>query len=541
MSRVDRIAFIGDGQSDVHLLVADAGLKGVNLARLDRLGLRVPPALVLNTALSEEFHAGGKLPAGFAVQLAGALRELEDATGLTLGGPRPLLLSVRSSPVVAMPGMLDTLLNVGLTEAGVHRLIRRTGNPWLAWDCYRRLARAFGEAENHFPSGEFERLTADHLARAGARELQELDPISMRDLARDSAALVRGAGPRPLADDPAGQVVRAVELALASWNAPRAQEYRRISGVDERAGMAVIIQAMVFGNGGARSGSGVGFTRNPANGEDELYVDFVFNAQGDDVVSGREAAHEGDVLPAVLPAVWHELDRVRPALEREFADMQDFDFTVEDGELFFLQSHHGRRTPWAAARIAVDLVRSGIVDPSTALRQLAPYDLKALVHRSVSRDTSRHAIARGIAAGPGVATGAVVFDVQRARQRAAVGPVILVRPAFRAADLPGLAAADGVLTASGARTSHAAVVARQLGKACLVGCADLHVDETMQACTLGSRVLHEGDVITIDGDSGLVYAGRIDLVVDRPDEALAIIESWRRQMSGPATSGRSPS
>jgi pyruvate,orthophosphate dikinase len=541
MSRVDRIAFIGEGQSDVHLLVADAGVKGVNLARLDRLGLRVPPALVLNTALSEEFHATGSLPAGFAVQLAAALRELEDATRLTLGGARPLLLSVRSSPVVAMPGMLDTLLNVGLTETGVHGLIRRTGNPWLAWDCYRRLTRAFGEAGNHFPSGEFDRLTADHLARAGARELQELDPISMRGLACDSAALVRGAAPRPLPDDPVGQVVRAVELVLASWNAPRAQDYRHICGVDERAGMAVIIQAMVLGNGGARSGSGVGFTRNPANGDDELYVDFVFNTQGDDVVSGREAGHEGDVLPAVLPDVWHELQRVRTVLEREFADMQDFEFTVEDGEVFFLESHHGKRTPWAAARIAVDLVRGGIVDPPTALRQLAPYDLKALVHRSLSRDTSRQPIARAVPAGPGVATGGVVFDTQRARQRAALGPVILVRPGFRAADLSGIVAADGVLTASGGRTSHAAVVARQLGKACLVGCADLHVDETMQIGMLGSRVLHEGDVITIDGDSGLVFAGCVDVVVNRPDEALAIIESWRRQMSEPPAGGRFPS
>jgi pyruvate,orthophosphate dikinase len=335
-----------------------------------------------------------------------------------------------------------------------------------------------------------------------------------------------------------GQVVRAVELVLASWNAPRAQEYRRICGVDERAGMAVIVQAMVLGNGGARSGSGMGFTRNPANGEDELYIDFVFNTQGDDVVSGREASHEGDVLPAVLPDVWHELQRVRAVLEREFADMQDFEFTVEDGEVFFLQSHHGKRTPWAAARIAVDLVRSGIVDPPTALRQLAPYDLKALVHRSVSRDASRQPIARAVPAGPGVATGSVVFDIQRARERAAFGPVILVRPGLRAADLPGIVAADGILTATGGRTSHAAVIARQLGKACLVGCADLHVDETVQVCMLGSRVLHEGDVITVDGDSGLVFAGRVDVVVNRPDEALAIIESWRRQMSEPSASGR---
>jgi pyruvate, orthophosphate dikinase len=437
--------------------------------------------------------------------------------------------------------MLDTLLNVGLTEAVVHRLIRRTGNPWLAWDCYRRLARAFGEAGNHFESGEFERLTVDHLARAGARELQELDPISMRDLAVDSAALLRGAGPRPLPDDPVAQIIRAVELVLASWNSSRALEYRRICGVDERAGMAVLIQAMVLGNAGARSGSGVAFTRNPANGADELYVDFIFNAQGEDVVSGRETVHEAAALPEVLPEIWRELEKARPVLEREFADMQDFEFTVEDGQLYFLQTHRGRRTALAAARIAVDLVRSGIVDPPTALQRLAPYDLAALAHRAVSRDPGRQPIARGIPAGPGVATGAVVFDVERARRRAASEPVILVRPAIGIRDLTGIAAADGVLTASGGRMSHVAVVARQLGKACVVGCVDLHVDEAMATCRLGSRTLHEGDVLTIDGDSGLIYTGRVDVVINRPDDALAIIESWRRQMSEPATSGRTHS
>jgi pyruvate, orthophosphate dikinase len=258
-------------------------------------------------------------------------------------------------------------------------------------------------------------------------------------------------------------------------------------------------------------------------------------------VSGREAVHEAAALPDVLPDVWHELQRIRPVLEREFADMQDFEFTVEDGQLYLLQTHRGRRTAWAAARIAVDLVRSGIVDPPTALQRLAPYDLTALVHLSVSRDADRQPIGRAIAAGPGVATGGVVFDADRARQLAVSQPVILVRSAMTSRDLPAIAAADGILTASGGRTSHTAVLARQLGKVCLVGCADLHLDETTQACTLGSRALHEGDVITIDGDSGLIYAGRVDVVVDRPDEALATIESWRRQMSVPATSGRSPS
>jgi len=536
MSRADRIAFIGDRQSDVHLLIADAGVKAVNLGRLDRLGLPVPPALVLDSALSQEYLARGELPGGFAARLAVALRQLEDATGLHLGGPRPLVLSVRSSPVVTMPGMLGTLLNVGLTEDGAHHLIRRTGNPWLAWDSYRRLARAFGEAVHHVDSRVFDRLTAAHLASARARTLQDLDPMEMRELARESADALRTTGAHPLPEDPIEQVVRAVEAVLASWNSPHAREYRRICGIDERAGTAIIVQAMVFGNGGAGSGAGVGFTRNPATGDNELYFDFLFNAQGEDIVSGREPVRDSALLPRVLPEAWAELERARPLLEREFGDMQDFEFTVENGRLFFLQTRDGKRTPWAAVRIAVDLVRSGIVDPSTALQRLAAYDLNAIVRRSV-RAASGGPIAHAIAAGPGVATGGVTFDVARAQQLAASRPVVLVRPDIAAGDLAGIAAAAGVLTASGGRTSHAAVVARQLGKVCVVGCTDLHVDREARVCTLGARVLHEGDVITIDGGSGLIYAGGAEVVVERPDDALAIVDSWRHQKPGAAMGG----
>ena len=534
MSRVDRIAFIGDRQSDVHLLVADAGVKAVNLARLDRLGLRVPPALALSTALSHEYLSRGALPPGFAVHLATALRRLEDATGLTLGGRHPLLVSVRSSPVVTMPGMLDTLLNVGLTEDGVQRLVGRTGNAWFAWDCYRRAARGFAELVHHVAPEVGDRVTEDVLAARGAGSLRDLDPLSMRELARASAAAARAAGAPPLPDDPVDQIVRAVDAVLASWNSPRAREYRRIYGIDDRVGTGVLVQAMVFGNAGAASGSGVGFTRNPSTGDDELYVDFLFNAQGEDIVSGRLPVRDGEQLRRSLPRIWGDLQKARPVLEREFADMQDFEFTVDDGRLFFLQTRDGRRTPWAAARIAVDLVRTGILDPAAALNRLQPYDLDAIVRRT-ARASAGDVLGRGIAAGAGVATGAVAFDVERAQQLAAEGPVVLVRPDMVTADLSGIASAAGVLTAAGARTSHAAVIARQLGKVCVVGCSDLHVDPAASAGTLGGRVLHERDVITIDGGSGIVYAGRADVVVDRPDETLAVIRSWRATRAGAQT------
>jgi pyruvate,orthophosphate dikinase len=529
MSRADHIAFIGDRHAKPPLAAADMGAKAANLARLDRLGLRVPPALVLNAALSQDYLSRGALPAGFAVHFASSLRQLETAVGLRLGGSPPLFLSVRPSPGASMPGVLDSLLNVGMTEAGVHGLIKRSGNPWLAWDCYRRLVRAFAETVHHIDPQIFDQMTALHLAREGVATVRDLDPMSMRDLARESAKAAREAGAPPLPDDPLEQVVRAVEAVVASWHSTRAREYRRIWGIGEDTGTGVVVQAMVFGNNGGRSGSGVGFTRNPATGDDELYVDFLANAQGDELASGRESVRDGAALRDGMPAIWRELEHARPRLEREFGDMQDFEFTVEDGRLFFLQARDGKRTPWAATRIAVDLVRGGIVDARTALQRLAAYDLDAVVRRSIDAATAGEPIARAVAAGPGVATGVVVFDAERARKLSARSPVVLVQTDIATDDLSGIAASAGVLTATGGRTAHAAVVARQLGKACVVGCGALRVDTASRTCTIGPRAFREGDVITIDGGSGLIYEGRVDARVERPHDALEAIESWRQQ------------
>jgi pyruvate,orthophosphate dikinase len=291
---------------------------------------------------------------------------------------------------------------------------------------------------------------------------------------------------------------------------------------------------MVFGNAGARSGSGVGFTRNPASGDRELYFDFVFNAQGPDVVAGHQPVSDG-ALQRALPNVWTELQTVRGALEHEFRDMQDFEFTVEEGRLYFLQSRDGDRTPWAAARIAADLVASGAIDSRTALQRLAPYDLDSIARLSLSVPHDTQPLARAIGASIGVTTGAVVFDGVRAQQLAASGPVILLRPDINTDDLAGIAASAGILTTFGARTSHAAVIGRQLGKVALVGCADLRVDQLARACVLGTHRLHEGDVITIDGTSGLVYSGRIDVIAERPHDLLDTIESWSSAAATPTS------
>ena len=523
--------FIGSRQSDDGLTPELVGNKAANLARLDRLGLRVPPALALPTALCREYLARGALPTDFHARLAGSLRQLEDATGLMLGDRRPLLLSVRSSPPTSMPGMLETVLNVGLTEQSVQALIRHTGNAWFAWDSYRRLVLSFADVVYQLDRRPFEQLTATHLARAAAENVQELDPLLLRDLARESAGRLQRTTGLPLARDPVAQLVTAVEAVLRSWTAPRAREYRRMNNIPDEAGTGVLVQAMVFGNAGARSGSGVGFTRNPATGDNELYVDFLFNAQGEDVVSGKYPVTDATLLGALLPDVYAELLAVGPVLERAFGDMQDFEFTVDEGQLFYLQTRAGKRTPWAAVRIAADLVGGGVVGPQQVLERLAAYDLDTIVRTSIRPRTSDIPLARAIPASIGVATGGLAFDAARACELAARGPVVLARADLSTDDIAGLHAAAGLITTFGGRTSHAAVVARQLRKACLVGCSQLSVDAEARACAIGERRFREGDVITLDGDAGAVYAGEVPVVVDRPVDALAVIEGLRARVA----------
>ena len=350
----------------------------------------------------------------------------------------------------------------------------------------------------------------------------------MRQLAmRSGELLAREAAPLP--EDPVDQVVAAIQAVWRSWTTPRANAYRRLHHLDGETGTGVIIQAMVFGNSGPRSGSGVGFTRNPATGDDELYVDFAVNSQGEDVVSGRHALTDAIPLAVAMPAAWAQLIAAKTRLEQHFRDMQDFEFTIEDGELYFLQTRTGTRGPWAALRIATALVTSGIVERSEALARLASIDTDDLVRVSLQPGADDLPIARAVSASVGVASGAVVFDPQRAAQLAASTPVILLRRELTTDDIAGVSAAAGLLTTCGGRTSHAAVVARQLAKVCLVGCSALHIDDSGSSCRLGGRRLVEGDVITLDGDHGFVYAGAVPCRSERPEAELAMLASWRRQ------------
>jgi pyruvate,orthophosphate dikinase len=517
----------GDVQA-APITTKQAGSKAANLVRLARIGLRVPPAFVLGAAAcGETISAGGRLSDEMRAAVRSGVAHLERATGRRFGGRHlPLLVSVRSSPPVSMPGMLDTVLNVGLTDASAHGLLRSTGNPYLVWDTHRRFAQAFAEIVRGCRSAPFTASRDRMLAQSGATSVDEVDPLALRDLARDATALVEALSGAPLPSDPNEQLEATIGAVFRSWLTPRAVEYRRRNGVDESTGTAVIVQAMVLGNDRGTSGSGVGFTRNPSTGADELYIDFLRNSQGEDVVSGRQRIAPTVPLAQLLPRTYEELCRAKVLLETEFRDMQDFEFTVENGELFFLQSRNGKRTPWAALQIAVDLVRDRIIRREDALRQLEAYDIDSIHRVRLVPDGQSPIVASAIPAGLGVAAGVMVFDAQRAKALASTKPVILVREDLSTDDFPGLAASAGILTAHGGRTSHAAVVARQLGKVCLVGCATLRIDEASRRCTFGSRTFAEGEAITLDGDSGLVYAGFVPTVIDTPDAALTEIRKW---------------
>jgi pyruvate,orthophosphate dikinase len=512
------------------------GFKAANLARMAALGLPVPPAVVLGTG----FHrARREDAAALQARLPQLLEEevgrLERATGLRFGAGRlPLLVSVRSGAPVSMPGMMDTILNIGLTETSLSGMLRATGNPRLVWDAWRRLIQQFAEVVHGASPRPFAEVVAEVCRRAGVGTASELDFAALRHIGQDFLALHRELTGQRFPQRADEQLLAAVEAVLASWDSPRAIDYRRLNGIDDALGTAVTIQRMVFGNAGGTSGAGVGFTRDPASGEDVPYLDFMFNAQGEDVVSGRHAMGTGNdaaALGIALPEVVAQLGQVRGELEAAFGDMQEFEFTVENGHLFLLQTRSGKRTPWAALRIAVERVRAGQLQPAEALRQLADLRLEAIVRRRLAGSDAPGAsgrLARATPAGTGVASGVVALDPQAAREFSRRGePAILVRDDISTTDVDGIAAAAGILTARGSRTAHAAVVARAMDKVCLVGCRELRCDLKARRVELAGRQLAEGEWLTLDADDGAVYVGRRAVVEERPEAWLAEVARWK--------------
>jgi pyruvate,orthophosphate dikinase len=504
------------------------GSKAWNLLRMVQMALPVPPAFVLGTHYCTDPEAR-KLVSSPSLWKVG-LHALERATGLGFGDAHhPLLLSVRSGAAVSMPGMMETLLNIGLCDATVSGLLRQTGNPRLVWDAYRRLVATYGEVVAGLPRQLFDEATTTLF---GAGDERDLDFADLRALTLRFLEVYAEATGRRFPQEPGLQLAGAIESVFASWQCPKACEYRRLNRIPDTIGTAVTVQSMVFGNAGGQSGAGVGFTRDPASGEPALWVDFLFNSQGEDVVSGRRSAHGHDELAAVLPAVWQELVVAARQLEHTFADMQDFEFTVQEGRLFMLQSRAGKRTPYATARIALDLLDEGLITTDLARERTAGLNREALARSRIVAPDGEGLVplARAATASGGVVIGEIALDETRAVARHGAGvPVVLVRRDAETNDIAALESATGLLTQRGARTSHAAVVARQLGKVCLVGCAELQIDETTRTIKIGDTTLHEGDLLTLDGNEGTLYALAVETEIEYPVELLARLESLRKE------------
>jgi pyruvate,orthophosphate dikinase len=505
------------------------GMKAYVLAHMARLGLPVPPGFVLGTPQCRLWRQD---PGHYKTNLAPLLEEqmhwLQSVTKMGFGDSRnPLLVSVRSGAPISMPGMMDTLLNIGLCDSTVHGLLRMTGNPRLVWDSYRRLIQNFAEVVFGASPLPFVEALEGALVREHLDRFQELDYLSLSEITRIYLRLFGELTGKPFPQNPFEQLELAVQAVFSSWNSPRAVDYRRIYGISDDLCTAVTIQKMVFGNAGGTSGSGVGFTRDPDTGEKRLYFDFLFNCQGEDVVSGRTPSFDTERLSLVLPGTLQELHNICGALEQEFHDAQEFEFTIQDGILYLLQARPAKRTPWATLRIAVDQVAEGVIDQEEALARLAGLPLDGIKRERLLTE-GKQPLCQGQPAGIGVASGPIALDVDAARKYSTEGkPAVLVREEMNTDDIAGIVLATGVLTARGNRTSHAAVVARQLGKACVTGCKGLRIDLARRAVVLGDRTVAEGEPITLDSNTGRVFGGEAEIVIDYPTQWLEEIGKWR--------------
>jgi pyruvate,orthophosphate dikinase len=514
----------GGGKADGNgKLRALLGGKGANLAEMSRIGLPVPPGFTITTEVCTAFYElGRKYPKALAGQLDAAVAKLEKQTGKKFGSlDNPLLVAVRSGARDSMPGMMDTILNLGLNDATAEALAHRTNNPRFAYDCYRRFIQMYGDVvmgvqkrdgEEHEPfETVIEETKKDLLGDAHASDT-DLTAEGLQELVRRFKALVKERTGRAFPTDPREQLDGAVSAVFGSWNNERAIVYRRKYNIPSEWGTAVNVQSMVFGNTGDASCSGVAFTRDPATGEKVFYGEYLINAQGEDVVAGVRTPDPVDKLKLVMPKAYHELEDVRRTLETHFRDMQDFEFTVEDGRLYMLQTRNGKRTGMAAVRIAVEMVKERLISREEAVSRVPADSLSHLLAPIFDNKARKQAelIATGLPAGPGAATGRIIFNANEAEAHAATGEkVLLVRVETSPEDLRGMIAAEGILTARGGVSSHAALVARQMGKVCVCGAAALHINYEKGTLTVGNRVFKERDFLSIDGTSGEVFAGQV--------------------------------
>ena len=482
------------------------GGKGIGLAEMTQLGIPVPAGFTITTDACRAYMREGGLPAGLEDEVAEHVTRLEERTGKRFGDPDdPLLVSVRSGAAVSMPGMMDTILNVGLNDVSVRGLARTTGNEEFARDCYRRLIQMYGETVEGIPH---ERFHVDDVVER-AREVYAAE--TGRDFPQDAREQLR----------------RAIVAVFESWNSPRAQVYRRTYDIPDDMGTAVNVVQMVFGNKGDTSATGVAFTRDPSTGEQGVYGEYLVNAQGEDVVAGTRTPQPVEEMERRLPEAYAQLMETMAALERHYRDMQDIEFTIEEGKLYLLQTRSAKRTAAAALKAAVDMSLEGLITREDAIARIDPSQLDQLLHPMLDPKAEFDVVARGLNASPGAASGKIVLDADTAAERGKAGEaVILVRWETTPDDIHGLIQARGVLTAHGGMTSHAAVVARGMGKPCVAGCEGLSIDVEAKEITLGGHRLHEGDVITIDGGTGRVIVGEVALVPPAINEDFETVLGW---------------
>lgn len=523
MTTQKRVYFFGDGKAEGSLLTRETlGGKGYGLIRMTAMGVPVPPGFVISTGVCQEFSRRGKYPAGLREEVGAALRRLEKSAGKKFGDPEnPLLVSVRSGAPASMPGMMDTILNMGLTAQAVPGLAARAGERF-ALDCRRRLISMYGDVVMKSPHAKFEEAIAQAKTRAGVSSDAELRAESLRDLVREYLKIVRDSAGRDFPEDPLELLWGAIGAVFRSWDNDRAKAYRRINKIPSHWGTAVTVQAMVFGNLGDDCATGVAFTRNPATGEKAFFGEFLANAQGEDVVAGIRTPHpiaaggDGGSLEEVMPGPYKRLLKVRDILEKNFHDMQDIEFTIERGRLYILQTRNGKRTGFAAVRIACDMVKERRISRNEALMRVEPEQLLQLLapifpaQEKMAAIREGRLLAKGLPAGPGAACGRAAFSAERAVTMAAEGrPVILVRAETSPEDILGMHAARGILTSRGGMTSHAAVVARGMGKPCVVGCGTIEIHDSAPRFTVRGRTIAEGDFLSMDGTTGEVVAGEL--------------------------------
>src|ERR1700752_568431 len=516
----------GGGKADGNGKMKDVlGGKGAGLAEMTNAGLPVPPGFTIQTEACREYMKSGAVSKDVDRQMDEALANLEALQGQKLGrGESPLLVSVRSGAKFSMPGMMDTILNLGLNDKSVEALAKRSNNPRFANDSYRRLIQMFGNVVLEIPKEAFDEVFEAKKKQKKAKLDTDLDAKALKEVIEEYKKVLRKHAKREFPQNPQEQLVMARDAVFRSWQNERAKHYRRINNIDDMLGTAVNVQAMVFGNLGDTSGTGVGFTRNPATGVDEFYGEFLMNAQGEDVVSGVRTPVPIVELQKIMPAVYDQLRGITTRLEKHYKDMQDFEFTIQDGKLYMLQTRNGKRTGRAAVRVAIEMVEEGLITENEAIFRVDPNQLYDFLVPTLDEKSSKiEVLATGLPASPGAAVGQIVFTADEAVTKAGHGdkknPVILVRAETTPEDIQGMEVAAGILTSRGGMTSHAAVVTRGVGKCCVAGAGDIQVDERAGEMRVKAQVFKEGDWISLDGTSGRVIKGKLNTLEASSDDA----------------------